>query len=97
MSLKPMLEARFTTELAPTYLEVVDESHRHAGHAGARGGGGHYIATIVSEAFAGKSLLERQRLVYALVAEEMRSGAIHALALTTKTPAEWEPGRPPAV
>lgn len=88
MSLKPTIERVLKEKLAPLYLEVIDESHLHAGHAGARGGG-HYRATIVSEAFEGKSRVERQRMVYDLLSEPMRSGAIHALSLTTRTPAEW--------
>ena len=95
MSLKPELEARFTAQFAPAFLEVVDDSASHAGHAGARGGGGHYLVTIVSAAFEGKSALDRHRAVNAVVAEEMRRGEIHALALTLKTPAEWAAGAPP--
>ena len=78
----------FTEQFNPTHLEVIDDSASHAGHAGARAGGGHFIATIISDAFAGKSAIERHRMVYALLANEMRS-EIHALALTTRTPAEW--------
>jgi BolA protein len=83
------LEERLSEVLHPTHLEVRDESAAHAGHAGARPGGeSHFRATIVSEAFEGKTLLERHRMVYDLFSEELR-GSIHALALTTKTPAEW--------
>lgn len=74
--------------LAPTHLEIVDESHLHAGHAGARGGGGHFRALIVSAAFHGQNPVARQRSVYALLGDAMR-GAIHALALRTLTPEEW--------
>jgi len=73
---------------APTHLEIVDESHLHAGHAGARGGGGHFRAVIVSAAFRGQNAVARQRAVYALLGDAMR-GAIHALALRTLTPEEW--------
>ncbi len=82
------LEARLREVFAPTHLAIVDDSHRHAGHAGSSGGS-HFTVTIVSSAFAGKSPVERQRMVYALFAEELRSGAIHAMALTTRTPEEW--------
>ena len=88
MSLRDRLVSVFTESFHPTHLEVIDDSASHAGHAGARSGGGHYIATIVSEAFAGKSAIERHRMVYTLLADEMRND-IHALALTTRTPAEW--------
>lgn len=87
-SLSPHLEARLREALSPVHLEVVDESHLHAGHAGARSGGGHYRVLVVSEAFSGKAPLARHRLVNALFAEELRHD-IHALALTTMTPAEW--------
>lgn len=75
--------------LEPIHLVVEDESHRHAGHAGAAGGGGHFRALIVSAAFRGQTRVARQRTVYALLGEAMRS-TIHALALRTLTPEEWE-------
>jgi BolA protein len=87
-SLAPHIEARLHDALSPVHVEVVDESHLHAGHAGARSGGGHYRVVVVSEAFSGKSPLARHRLVNTLFAEELRHD-IHALALTTLTPAEW--------
>ena len=87
-SLSSHLEARLREALAPVHVEVVDESHLHAGHAGARSGGGHYRVVVVSESFAGKALLARHRLVNALFVDELRHD-IHALALTTMTPAEW--------
>jgi len=69
-------------------LEVIDESHRHAGHAGARPGGEtHFRVEVVAAAFQGKSRLERQRLVYETLREEM-SNQIHALSLVTRTPGE---------
>ena len=66
-------------------LTVEDESALHAGHAGAASGGGHYRVRIVSPLFSGKNRVQRHRLVYAALADEM-GGAIHALALTTLTP-----------
>jgi len=66
-------------------ITVEDESALHAGHAGAASGGGHYRVRIVSPLFSGKNRLQRHRLVYAALADEM-GGAIHALALTTLTP-----------
>jgi len=75
--------------LDPIHLVVEDESHLHAGHAGAAGGGGHFRALIVSAAFRGQTQVARQRAVYALLGEAMRS-TIHALALRTLTPEEWD-------
>jgi BolA family transcriptional regulator, general stress-responsive regulator len=70
----------------PTRLEVVDDSARHVGHAGARGGG-HFRVTLVAEAFRGRAPLERHRLVYAAVAPLM-SSAVHALNIIARTPEE---------
>lgn len=82
------IEARLREQLAATHVEISDESHLHAGHAGAASGGGHFRALIVSPRFAGKSRVARQRLVHAALADELR-GAIHALAMRTLTPEEW--------
>jgi BolA family transcriptional regulator, general stress-responsive regulator len=71
---------------APSLIEIVDDSARHAGHAGARGGG-HFRVTLVAEAFRGRSSLERHRLVYAAVAPLM-SSAVHALNIIARTPEE---------
>jgi BolA protein len=82
------IERALRDRFAPEQLEVVDESARHAGHAGTREhGGGHFAVTIVSRAFEGRSAIERHRMVYEALAEEMKQ-AVHALALTTRTPAE---------
>ncbi|MFM7201765.1 MAG: BolA family protein [Myxococcota bacterium] len=89
MSTALLIEQRLREQLAPLYLEVIDESHKHAGHAGARGGGGHFRVTLVSAAFEGKRLMEQHRLIYGLFREEMKQ-QIHALALQTLTPSEWE-------
>ncbi len=83
------LEAVLRRGLDPVHLVVEDESARHVGHAGASGGGGHFRALIVSAAFRGQSHLARQRAVYALLGDAMRT-TIHALALRTLTPEEWE-------
>ncbi len=85
--------ARLTEALDPTTLDVVDESDRHAGHAGvrhsgARGGGGtHYRVRIVSGKFAGLNRVARHRLVYGLLPAEFADG-LHALALDAKAPGE---------
>jgi BolA protein len=82
------IREKLTSALNPTRLEVVDESHRHAGHAGARPGGEtHFHVEVVAAAFQGKSRIERQRLVYGALKEEM-SEQIHALSLVTRAPGE---------
>jgi len=73
--------------LAPSQLEVIDESHLHAGHAGAASGGGHYRVRIVSERFEGLRLVMRHRLVYDAVQGMMHTD-IHALAITAQAPSE---------
>lgn len=83
------IESRLRAALAPVHLDVIDDSHKHAGHAGSSGGT-HVTVIVVSDAFAGKSAVDRQRMVYAVFTDEMRTGEIHAMALTTRTPAEWE-------
>ncbi|OGS92377.1 MAG: BolA family protein [Gallionellales bacterium GWA2_59_43] len=73
--------------LEPVALEIIDDSHKHAGHAGARDGGGHYRLNIVSAQFAGKSTVTRHRMIYSALGEMMRHD-IHALNITAKTPEE---------
>ena len=90
-----MLKQPATTErmreklaaLAPAALEIEDESALHAGHEGAKGGGGHYRVTVVSARFAGKPLQARHRMVYEALDELMRSD-IHALAIQAYAPDE---------
>ena len=85
------IEAKLRGEFSPVALTVEDESARHAGHAGAREGGeSHFRVRIVSEKFHGLTRVERQRLVYAVLADEIADG-VHALALTTLTPEEAQP------
>ena len=80
--------ARLTAALDPVDLDVVDESERHAGHAGAREGGGtHYRVRVVSAQFERRSRVERHRLVYGLLEAEFADG-LHALALIEKAPGE---------
>ncbi len=82
------IEQQLRAALAPQRLEIVDDSAKHAGHAGAReSGGGHYNVTIVSAAFAGKNLIERHRLVYGALGELMHKD-IHALSLQALSPDE---------
>lgn len=73
--------------LAPLSLEIEDESHKHAGHAGARDGRGHFRVDVVSPAFAGQSPIARHRAIYAAVGELMATD-IHALAIRARTPDE---------
>jgi len=80
------IEAKLQRELEAIDIEVVDESHLHAGHAGAREGGGHFRVRIVSRAFEGKNRVAAQRLVYGVLADEMKS-EIHALSIDARAPA----------
>jgi BolA protein len=73
-------------ELAPVSLEIIDDSSKHAGHAGAREGG-HFRVVLVAAAFKGLAQLERHRLVYAAVAPLMGQG-IHALSIVARSPEE---------
>lgn len=82
-----LIRARLLDALAPCEVEVRDDSHLHAGHVGAREGGGHYSVRIVAEEFRGLAPLARHRKVYAALGELM-DGPIHALAITALTPEE---------
>ncbi len=81
--IRQALESAF----APSLLVVNDDSHKHAGHEGARDGRGHFSVEIVSAAFLGKAPLARHRAVYAALGEMMQTD-IHALAIEARTPAE---------
>ena len=82
------MRRKLTETLAPTRLAIIDESHRHAGHAGARPEGEtHFRIEIVSAAFAGLSRIERRRLVHRVLATEL-AGRVHALSLATQTSEE---------
>jgi BolA protein len=87
------IASRLRTELEAEHVTVVDESHLHAGHEGAREGGGHFRALVVSSRFEGCNAVERQRLVYAVLAEEM-GREIHALSMQTLTPEQWREQQP---
>ncbi|UOV02009.1 BolA family protein [Pseudoxanthomonas mexicana] len=73
--------------LQPVTLDVIDDSHKHAGHEGARDGRGHFTVRIVSPVFAGKASLARHRAIYAALGEMMQTD-IHALAIEAKAPGE---------
>lgn len=80
------IEARLQAQLQPETLQVLDDSHLHAGHAGAREGG-HYTVNIVSARFTGLGRVARHRLVYHSLGELMQQG-IHALAIDARSPSE---------
>lgn len=94
MSVAESIEAALRRALAPTRLEIVDQSHLHAGHAGAREGGeSHYRIVVVSDAFEGEGRVARQRRVNAALAE-LLAGPVHALSMQLHTPAE-DAAQPP--
>jgi len=88
VSVAETIRQKLTERFSPTRLVVIDESHRHAGHAGARPGGEtHFAVTITSAGFAGLGRVARQRLVYDALKAEL-AGGLHALSLVTRTPDE---------
>lgn len=90
MSIRADIESKLTAALAPAVLVVLDQSAEHAGHMGHHNHGTgetHFHVDVVSEAFIGKSRVERNRMVYALLSAEIAAG-VHALSMTTKTPEE---------
>ena len=88
MTMQRRIEARLDDALAPVRLEVIDDSALHAGHAGARAGGEtHYRIAIVSAAFAGRSRVQRHRLVYDALAKEIAE-RVHALSIDARAPDE---------
>jgi len=88
MTVAERMKVKLTEALAPTDLEIVDDSHRHVGHAGHDGRGeSHFRLRIVARAFEGRTRVDRQRLVYGVLAEEL-ADRVHALSLTTLTPEE---------
>ncbi|MGQ5521844.1 BolA family protein [Chitinimonas sp. PSY-7] len=86
MNIPDQIRAKLAN-LNPSVLDLRDDSAKHAGHAGAASGGGHYRLQIVSERFVGLNSLERHRLVYETLGEMMRRD-IHALAIEARTPGE---------
>jgi BolA protein len=88
MRVAEIISQKLTESLSPTLLEINDDSHKHAGHSGARPEGeSHFSVTIVSKDFEGKSRIQRQRMVYRALSKEM-TGRIHALALHTLAPSD---------
>ncbi|MFA6268173.1 MAG: BolA family protein [Pseudolabrys sp.] len=83
-----LIEKKLAEALQPSSLKVLDESHQHEGHSGHRPGGqSHFRVYIVSGAFAGKTRIERHRLVNAILSDELKGG-IHALAIHAQAPGE---------
>ena len=88
MLMKTQIAEKLASTFAPQCLDVVDESHQHEGHAGARPGGQtHFRVYIVSEAFRGKSRIERHRMINQILSGEL-AGGVHALAIHAKAPEE---------
>jgi len=88
MRVAEKIEKKLSDAFAPEQLDIEDQSHLHAGHAGAREGGqSHFKVDVVAAAFDGKSRVERQRMIYAVLADEL-AGPVHALALSARTPSE---------
>ncbi len=79
------MHALLNDAFQPSTLEIVDDSHKHAGHEGAKGGGGHFNVTIYSAAFEGKTPIQRHRMVYDALGDMMKSD-IHALSIVAKVP-----------
>ena len=96
VSVRDTIEEKITAELQPTVLVVNDDSEKHAnhkglhdGHKGVRSNESHFSVVVVSEAFSGMTPVKRHRMVNAILQKEFDDG-LHALQLSTKTPAEWE-------
>jgi BolA protein len=88
MQVKTRIAEKLAAAFAPLSLDVIDESHQHAGHAGARPGGEtHFRVHIVSEAFRGKSRIERHRMINQTLSGEL-AGSVHALAIQASAPDE---------
>lgn len=81
------LRSRLQDALAPEALDIIDETAKHAGHAGAASGGGHYLLNIVSATFEGKNPIQRHRLVFDAVGDMMHTD-IHALSIQARAPDE---------
>jgi BolA protein len=82
-----MIRERLERELQPAALEIIDESAKHAGHAGAASGGGHFIVDIVASVFRDMTPIQRHRLVYSAL-DDLLQQEIHALSIQAKTPEE---------
>jgi len=89
MSVAETIKQKLERAFAPASVEVIDESHRHEGHAGARPGGeSHFRVTVISPTFEGLTRVARQRAVMNAVLKTELAGGVHALAMTVLTPEE---------
>ena len=79
------METLLRENFSPELLEIIDDSHHHVGHAGAKNGAGHFTVKICSEAFVGKTLVQRHRMVYSAV-DSMMHSEIHALSIEATVP-----------
>ncbi|TAL41717.1 MAG: BolA family transcriptional regulator [Methylovulum sp.] len=86
-----LIKNALTDAFKPELLEIIDSSAAHAGHAGARSGGGHYHVTIVADGFEGKSSVQRHQLVYMALGDLMKQ-QIHALGINALSPSEKTEG-----
>jgi BolA family transcriptional regulator, general stress-responsive regulator len=84
------IKARLEQALSPTQLDIIDESHLHAGHAGAASGAGHFNVTIISDKFTGQSAIQRHRMVY-LAVNDLMPSEIHALSINAQAPNDMAP------
>jgi len=81
------VKAALIQTFSPTHLEITDESHLHAGHEGAKSGGGHYVVHIVDKVFIGKNKVQRHRMVNEAT-QDLFPTVIHALSIKAQTPDE---------
>ena len=79
-----LIREKLTAAFLPQELDIIDDSHQHVGHASAKGGG-HYTVHIIADAFAGKSLIERHRMVYDAMGDLMQD-EVHALSIKAEAP-----------
>ncbi|EIJ42841.1 stress-induced morphogen [Beggiatoa alba B18LD] len=82
------IKARLQATIKPVHLELLDESYKHAGHAGARQGGGHFDLLIVSPVFVGQNSMQRHRMIYTALSDFIPAD-IHALSIKAYTPEEY--------
>lgn len=82
-----LIKQKLNEALKPDLIEIIDDSAAHAGHAGAKKGGGHFNVTIVAKAFDGKSLVQRHQLIYQAL-DNLMKNEIHALGINALTPSE---------
>lgn len=88
MSVKELITSKLTEAFEPAFLEVIDDSHKHKGHAGARPGGeSHFTVRITARAFAGKSPIQRHRMVHEVLDAELKE-LVHALSIHARSPGE---------